>query len=275
MITLSYAGLRGQGLAGNAAVEQLQTALNALAKTTGNTSLQVHVDGSMGPQTVSATVTALGTIAGSLDPSIQAIMTVLPFLVSTGDENKAEKTITEHASAITAGILGYIAAKGIQAANGPTTVNQGTGVFKSLNLRFPQILATYAGNAPQTSPKAAAAGNSLIYAFDSKINLYRLAMPIGVSGKAAYAEVGTSANKPTVGTEVPLKQFLVALGILPWYETWWGMSVIGVGLVGALGGAFVLMKRKVPKQFQGALGREDSYHRRGYGHYGFRRFNRV
>lgn len=241
MMTLSFPTLRG-----TAAVEELQKALNALSATTGNTALKVHVDGSMGPQTVNATMMAVSIVAGSLDPSIQAALTILQMAIATGDQNKAERTIEAHASAITNGIRAYIAAKVVQAASGgQTTVKPSTQTVGPLKLSWQSVLTKYAGSGQATGQ------GTLIFAFDPKARVYRIAQPIGVSGRAAYVEVGTSTAKPTTGTEVPFKQYMVALGVLPWYQTWWGMSLIGVGLVGVVGGAVTMMKKRSSKQLTG------------------------
>ncbi len=81
-----------------------------------------------------------------------------------------------------------------------------------------------------------------IAAFDSAIQKYRIASPIGLSGEATHREVALEATLPSGVTLVPMPEYQKKTGGTPWYKAWQTYAIVG-GVVAVGAGAFYLKRR--------------------------------
>lgn len=250
MYVLSYGG--DANLAGVSEVKNLQEALNLLAISIGQPGMTVTVDGAVGPQTITATINAVTVVGGSLDTATQIAI----IAIATTSTAKQKELINKYASTIASAIKAYIAGKAVSNVVSPgSSPNKLVRAWEkagiALNL-FPdkRQIADKVSNATsfQTMPQGT------IHAFDSSIGMYRVAQPLQViAGKiATHFEVGTSAQAPAGSVEVSIDDYLAAIrgNLTSWYQTWWGKSLLGVGIAGGLVLFFKFLKNRTPKQFR-------------------------
>lgn len=219
MLTLNYSGgnslqgLRGFGLGslgGSAIVERLQTSLIGYSQATGQANANPgKADGIVGPATVNAVAAVLPAVASTMSGSTGALLQVALTAASFSSTAMAEakKRVEQYAPQLTTAVeLAKVRVVGANNTN-------------SANVTIPNLDLNPSGGA--------------IYAYDVKVGGYRMAKPIGVSGLGAptYIETGISKVLPTAGSQVTLHTFQVVTGTLPWYETWWGLTSIGVGVL--------------------------------------------
>lgn len=254
MIIAGFGAAPGQTPAKSADVEALQRALNALAITTGNTSFQVTVDGLIGPMTTAAALSAIGVVANYITNNnvVRVALVGLPIYYAT-NPTSVQNTLKQYASELSKAILGYIAAKVATGTVPPappstsTTLPGGGLVWNATSI------------SPSQNPSPDAAPSKTVYAYDTKKAVFRIATPIGVAAPTpapTHVEVGTSATAPTNATQVPLPIYLILIGQTPWYKTWWGMAMIGVGSVGVIAGTYYFVtrdKNSMPRLTSGGM----------------------
>lgn len=251
MIIAGFGAAPGQTPAKSADVEALQRALNALAITTGNTSFQVTVDGLIGPMTTAAALGAIGVVANYITSNnvVRVALVGLPIYYAT-NPTSVQNTLKQYASELSKAILGYIAAK-VATGSVPPAPTPAAATFPGGLVWNATSIGPTPSPSPGPGPGPSPEPSKVVYAYDAKKAVFRIATPIGVAAPApapTHVEVGTSATAPGNATQVPLPVYLILIGQTPWYKTWWGMTLIGVGSVGMVAGTYYFVTRGTSSQ---------------------------
>lgn len=242
-------------------VAELQQALTLYAQTLRYPMANPgEVDGLVTVQTATAVLNVIPRLAGKaqLPAEVLGLLQVggvVALLVPESAE-AVYKTIRSYAGYITAAILGSLVVEVVvdpSAAGGGIPDGGTPGRKAAMSVQAAWANAAAGGNAIYAPTVVRTPDGSLIPGNPTQTiwykswltGYYRVAVPkgggLGATSYKGYIEVSPSVSKPASGTEVSRSAFASAVG--QWWATTPGMVIIGVGVVGAGVGTFVLARR--------------------------------
>ena len=229
------------GLAGSAAVQQLQQALARLAQAANWPAVNPGtIDGVIGAKTIGA----LTAVIGNLAELSSTVKTALQFALAAAMTNTtamatARQVTEQYASYLTTAInvlaIKYTSQKPPPPAPGmpPGGVQTRVGVYTGA-----------------ISPASGVASYppGTITAFSAARGAWRIAVPKGAGLGGAqlgqgFTEVGSQKAQPAGATVIPENMFDKETAGKPWYKNWKYLVPIGVGVVGVGTGAVWLARR--------------------------------